>query len=209
MNKYPSYFLGQIVVDEKQNVKQEGHGVRYRVLRVGIDDPSLIKQPERLRMFDCLLPVTAGAGDGQKMRSVNLNNGDMVFGLHTDSPKNDTGIILGVIARTSLINYDDYVKTDDLTTASGGDQGGKTTQPQPVNRGRKGGQSNTADSEAEKNAVKQYKKNNAKSDATATAPPITVNTLPPGWRVVEGGFVEQNDGRIVGNVNEDGTINTG
>ena len=160
MNKYPSYFLGQVVVDEKQNVKQEGHGVRYRVLRVGIDDPSLINQPERLRMFDCLLPVTAGAGDGQKMRSVNLSNGDMVFGLHTDSPKNDTGIILGVVARTSLIQYDDYVKTDDLTTASGGDQGGKTTQPQPVNRGRKGGQSNTADSAAEKNAVKQYKQNN-------------------------------------------------
>ena len=165
MNKYPSYFLGQVVVDEKQNVKQEGHGVRYRVLRVGIDDPSLIKQPERLRMFDCLLPVTAGAGDGQKMRSVNLSNGDMVFGLHTDSPKKDTGIILGVVARTSLIQYDDYVKTEDLTTASGGDQGGKTTQPQPVNRGRKGGQSNTADSAAEKNAVKQYKQNNARSTA--------------------------------------------
>ena len=63
MNKYPSYFFGKIVVDEKQNVKQEGHGVRYRVLRVGIDDPSLIKEPQKLRMFDCVLPLTAGAGD--------------------------------------------------------------------------------------------------------------------------------------------------
>jgi hypothetical protein len=45
-------------------------------------------------------------------------------------------------------------------------------------------------------------------DPDNPAPPITVNTLPPGWRVVEGGFVEQIDGRIVGEVNEDGTINT-
>ena len=192
MNKYPSYFLGQVVVDEKQNVKQEGHGVRYRVLRVGIDDPSLINQPERLRMFDCLLPVTAGSGDGQKMRSVNLSNGDMVFGLHTDSPKNDTGIILGVVARTSLIKYDDYVKTEDLTTASGGDQGGKTTQPQPINRGRSGGESATADTPAEKSAVRQYKQDNARSDATA---PPTRRALTP--TEIRQGVARNDDGTLL------------
>jgi len=167
MNKYPSYFFGQIVVDEKQNIKQEGHGVRYRVLRVGIDDPSLIKEPQKLRMFDCVLPLTAGAGDGLMMRSVNLSDGDMVFGLHTDSPANQTGVILGVLARTSLIKYNDYVKTADLTTASGGDQGGVTTQPTKGNFGGKGGESKIAETQREKSAVQQYKQDNARSDATA------------------------------------------
>ena len=75
MNKHPSYFFGQIVIDDKLNVKQEGHGVRYRVLRVGIDDPSLINKPQLLRAFDCILPLTASSGDGERMRSVNLSNG--------------------------------------------------------------------------------------------------------------------------------------
>ena len=165
MNKHPSYFFGQIVIDDKLNVKQEGHGVRYRVLRVGIDDPSLINKPQLLRAFDCLLPLTASSGDGERMRSVNLSNGDMVFGLHTDSPANQTGVILGVLARTTLINYDNYVKTEDLTTASGGDQGGVTTQPTKGNFGGKGGASQIAETTAEKESIKRYKQNNARSSA--------------------------------------------
>ena len=156
MNKYPSYFIGQVVVDEKQNVKQEGHGVRYRVRRVGIDDPTT--PAKDLRMFDCVLPVTAGAGDGQKARSVNLSDGDMVVGLHIDAPKNETGFIIGVLARTSLIRYDNYVKTSDQTTASGGDQGGGTTLPTKINRGNEAYKDKTASSDAEKNAIAEVKR---------------------------------------------------
>ena len=169
MNKYPSYFIGQVVVDEKQNVKQEGHGVRYRVRRVGIDDPTTPSKD--LRMFDCVLPITVGAGDGQKARSVNLSDGDMVVGLHIDAPKNETGFIIGVLARTSLIKYDNYVKTSDQTTASGGDQGGETTLPTKINRGGKGGQSNTADSEAEKTAVEEVNKGTGATDSTKKEDP--------------------------------------
>ena len=133
MNKYPSYFIGQVAaLDEEQNVKQTGHGVRYRVLRTGIDYPDT--PVEKLAMFDCLIPLTEGSGDGQKARSVNLSVGDMVFGLHLDAPNNQRGVILGTLARTTLIQYDNYVKTEDLTTASGGDQGGSKTQPTPANR---------------------------------------------------------------------------
>jgi hypothetical protein len=164
MNKHPSYFFGQIVIDDKLNVKQEGYGVRYRVLRVGIDDPSLINKPQLLRAFDCILPLTASSGDGERMRSVNLSNGDMVFGLHTDSPANQTGVILGVLPRTTLIKYNQYVKTEDLTTASGGDQGGVTTQPTKGNFGGKGGASQIAETTAEE-SIKRYKQNNARSSA--------------------------------------------
>jgi|TARA_B100001142_G_scaffold104693_1_gene106696 hypothetical protein len=133
MNKYPSYFMGQVAgLDDAQNIKQSGHGVRYRIRRIGIDSP---KTPvDKLLFFDCLLPLTEGSGDGQKARSVNLSVGDMVFGLHLDSPNNQRGVILGTLARTTLIQYDDYVKTEDQTTASGGDQGGSKTQPTPANR---------------------------------------------------------------------------
>lgn len=133
MNKYPAYFFGQIAaLDEAQNVKQVGHGVRYRVRRIGIDFPDT--PVDKLTLFDCLLPLTEGTGDGRKARSVNLSVGDMVFGLHLDAPNNQRGIILGSLARTSLIQYDDYVRTVDPTTASGGDQGGSKTQPTPANR---------------------------------------------------------------------------
>jgi len=212
--------VGFIVeLDSNQNIKQTGYGIRYRVRRLGIDSPAT--PANKLPWFDVLLPPTEGSGDGLKARSVNYSVGDMVVVEHMDSSKQH-GWIKGHFARTSLIQYSGDVKTADQTTASGGDQGGEVTLPTKVNKGRgKPGESKTADSEEEKDAIEAVKKGtgatdstkkedpNAKSDATATAPPITVNTLPPGWRVVEGGFVEQNDGRIVGNVNEDGTINTG
>lgn len=212
--------VGFIVeLDSNQNIKQTGYGIRYRVRRLGIDSPAT--PANKLPWFDVLLPPTEGSGDGLKARSVNYSVGDMVVVEHMDSSKQH-GWIKGHFARTSLIQYSGDVKTADQTTASGGDQGGEITLPTKVNKGRgKPGESKTADSEEEKDAIEAVKKGtgatdstkkedpNAKSDATATAPPITVNTLPPGWRVVEGGFVEQNDGRIVGEVNEDGTINTG
>jgi len=212
--------VGFIVeLDSNQNIKQTGYGIRYRVRRLGIDSPAT--PANKLPWFDVLLPPTEGSGDGLKARSVNYSVGDMVVVEHMDSSKQH-GWIKGHFARTSLIQYSGDVKTADQTTASGGDQGGEVTLPTKVNKGRgKPGESKTADSEEEKDAIEAVKKGtgatdstkkedpNAKSDATATAPPITVNTLPPGWRVVEGGFVEQNDGRIVGEVNEDGTINTG
>jgi len=169
MNKYPSYFIGQVVVDEKQNVKQEGHGVRYRVRRVGIDDPTTPSKD--LRMFDCVLPITVGAGDGQKARSVNLSDGDMVVGLHIDAPKNETGFIIGVLARTSLIKYDNYVKTSDQTTASGGDQGGETTLPTKINKGSQKYEDKTASSEAEKTAVEEVKKGTGATDSTKKEDP--------------------------------------
>jgi len=212
--------VGFIVeLDSNQNIKQTGYGIRYRVRRLGIDSPAT--PANKLPWFDVLLPPTEGSGDGLKARSVNYSVGDMVVVEHMDSSKQH-GWIKGHFARTSLIQYSGDVKTADQTTASGGDQGGEVTLPTKVNKGRgKPGESKTADSEEEKDAIEAVKKGtgatdstkkedpNAKSDATATAPPITVNTLPPGWRVVEGGFVEQIDGRIVGEVNEDGTINTG
>ena len=133
MNKYPSYFIGQVAgLDDALNVKQIGHGIRYRIRRIGVDSPST--PVEKLLAFDCLLPLTDGTGDGKKARSINLSVGDMVFGLHLDAPNNQRGVILGTLARTTLIQYDNYVKTEDLTTASGGDQGGSKTQPTPANR---------------------------------------------------------------------------
>lgn len=168
MNKYPGYFVGQIAeLDKKQNIKQEGHGVRYRVRRFGIDNENT--PPDKLLMFDCILPPTEGAGDGLRGRSVNFSVGDMVFGLHLDAPQNQRGVILGAFSRTSLIQYNKYVKTVDQTTASGGDQGGERTLPtkQNIKAAQPPGSSNTADSKAEKDAIEEVKKGTA-ADAKAS-----------------------------------------
>lgn len=166
MNKYPGYFVGQIAeLDEKQNIKQEGHGVRYRVRRIGIDSPNT--PANQLLMFDCILPPTCGAGDGLRGRSVNYSVGDMVLGLHLDAPENQKGVILGSFPRTSLIQYNKYVKTVDQTTASGGDQGGERTLPTKPNikAAQPPGSSNTADTTAEKNAIEEVKKGTGASDS--------------------------------------------
>lgn len=167
MNKYPGYFVGQIAeLDKKQNIKQEGHGVRYRVRRFGIDSENT--PPDKLLMFDTILPPTDGAGDGLRARSVNFAVGDMVFGLHLDAPQNQKGVILGVFPRTSLIQYNNYVKTEDQTTASGGDQGGERTMPTKPNikAAQPPGSSNTADTKAEKDAIEAVKKG---TDATTAS----------------------------------------
>lgn len=132
-NKYPSWFMGTVVsLDKEQNIKQTKGGVRYRVKRFGIDKPDELV--ENLLFFDCILPLTAGAGDGLKAKSVVLSVGDLVFGMHTDAPDHQRGVILGVLPRTQLINYDDIVPTEDLPTASGGDESA-SAQPSPVNLG--------------------------------------------------------------------------
>ena len=203
MNKYPSWFIGVIAgLDDEQNIKQTKGGVRYRVRRYGID--KLDEPVGRLLFFDCLLPLTAGTGDNLKAKSVVLSVGDLVFGMHTDAPDHQRGVILGAFPRTALINYDEFTMTEDLTTASGGDQS-TLAQPSPINKGRSI-VSLTADSDLEKDNIEAVKKG---ADTTKNeTPPITVNNLPSGWRVVEGGFVEDIGGRVVGEVNEDGTINT-
>lgn len=173
MNKYPGYFVGQIAeLDKKQNIKQEGHGVRYRVRRFGIDSENT--PPDKLLMFDTILPPTDGAGDGLRARSVNFAVGDMVFGLHLDAPQNQKGIILGVFPRTSLIQYNKYVKTEDQTTASGGDQGGERTMPTKPNvkAAQPPGSSNTADTKAEKDAIKEVKEGTGATDPTKVDDPL-------------------------------------
>jgi hypothetical protein len=227
-NKYPSWFLGVVAaLDEEQNIKQTKGGVRYRIRRFGIDEATT--PADKLLFFDCMIPLTSGMGDGEKAKSVVLSVGDIVFGLHTDAPDHQRGVILGGFARTQLVNYDDIITTEDLTRASGGDQS-SSAQPQPSNlNSSQAGDSLLAEDEEQgvlREVVLGAISNFAKAvkptipgvgegtffateeDPDNPAPPITVNTLPPGWRVVEGGFVEQIDGRIVGEVNEDGTINT-
>jgi hypothetical protein len=154
-NKYPSWFIGVIAgLDEEQNIKQTKAGVRYRVRRFGID--ALNEPVDKLLMFDCILPLTAGAGDNKKAKSVVLSDGDLVFGMHTDAPDHQRGVIIGVFPRTALINYDEFVKTADLPTASGGDQS-ELAQPIQLNRGRKI-EELTAETDEEKSAIKEVKK---------------------------------------------------
>jgi hypothetical protein len=149
--------VGFIVeLDTNQNIKQTGYGVRYRVRRLGIDSPATAAN--KLPWFDVLLPPTEGSGDGLKARSVNYSVGDMVVVEHMDASKQH-GWIKGHFARTSLIQYSGDVKTADQTTASGGDQGGEVTLPTKVNKGRgKPGESKTADSQEEKDAIKAVKR---------------------------------------------------
>ena len=221
MNKYPSWFIGAVAEQDKSHKDGTSHGVRYRVRRLGIDPPVGDLPDNKLLSFDCLLPLTASGGDNQKGRSVNLDPGDLVFGLHTDAPNHQRGVIIGVLPRTSLINYDNLIKTGDLTTASGADLN-KMSQPVQKNvRTVEPGDKNTANAQqkgviAAVNLANKTPDPNERSseegltlaftEEDPSAPPITVNTLPSGWRVVEGGFVEDIGGRIVGEVNEDGTI---
>ena len=162
--------VGFIVeLDSNQNIKQTGYGVRYRVRRLGIDSPAT--PANKLPWFDVLLPPTVGSGDGLKARSVNYSVGDMVVVEHMDSSK-QRGWIKGHFARTSLIQYSGDVKTADQTTASGGDQGGEITLPTKVNKGRgKPGESKTADSEEEKNAIEAVKKGTGATDSTKKEDP--------------------------------------
>lgn len=161
--------VGFIVeLDDNQNIKQTGHGVRYRVRRLGIDSPST--PANKLPWFDVLLPPTVGSGDGLRARSVNYSVGDMVVVHHMDASK-QRGWIVGHFARTSLTQYSDEVKTEDKTTASGGDQGGETTLPTKVNRGRNPAESNTAESEQEKEAVKAVKEGTGATDSTKVDDP--------------------------------------
>jgi len=161
--------VGFIVdLDDNQNIKQTGHGVRYRVRRLGIDSPST--PANKLPWFDVLLPPTVGSGDGLRARSVNYSVGDMVVVEHMDSSK-QRGWIKGHFARTSLTQYSDEVKAEDKTTASGGDQGGETTLPTKVNRGRNPAESNTAESEQEKEAVKAVKEGTGATDSTKVDDP--------------------------------------
>ena len=161
--------VGFIVeLDDNQNIKQTGHGVRYRVRRLGID--SLSTPANKLPWFDVLLPPTVGSGDGLRARSVNYSVGDMVVVEHMDSSK-QRGWIKGHFARTSLTQYSDEVKAEDKTTASGGDQGGETTLPTKVNRGRNPAESNTAESEQEKEAVKAVKEGTGATDSTKVDDP--------------------------------------
>lgn len=132
-NKYPSWFMGVVAgLDEEQNIKQTKGGVRYRIRRYGIDRQD--EPVEKLLFFDCILPLTAGSGDGLRAKSVILSVGDLVFGLHTDAPDHQRGVILGVFPRTQLINYSDSIPTEDLPTASGGDQSA-SAQPTKGNFG--------------------------------------------------------------------------
>lgn len=225
-NKYPSWFLGVVAaLDEEQNIKQTKGGVRYRIRRFGIDEATT--PANKLLFFDCMIPLTSGMGDGEKAKSVVLSVGDIVFGLHTDAPDHQRGVILGGFARTQLVNYDDVITTEDLTTASGGDQS-SSAQPLPKNLGpTSAGDDLTADAEQQNIIRETILSMGAKvfesikptipgvgggtfpaTEEDPSAPPITVNTLPSGWRVVQGGFVEDIGGRVVGEVNEDGTINT-
>ena len=161
--------VGFIVdLDDNQNIKQTGHGVRYRVRRLGIDSPST--PANKLPWFDVLLPPTVGSGDGLRARSVNYSVGDMVVVEHMDSSK-QRGWIKGHFARTSLTQYSDEVKAEDKTTASGGDQGGETTLPTKVNRGRNPAESNTAESEQEKDAIEAVKKGTGATDSTKVDDP--------------------------------------
>ena len=227
-NKYPSWFLGVVAaLDDEQNIKQTKGGVRYRIRRFGIDEATT--PANKLLFFDCMIPLTSGMGDGEKAKSVVLSVGDIVFGLHTDAPDHQRGVILGGFARTQLVNYDDIITTEDLTTASGGDQS-SSAQPQRGNLSSSpAGESLLADdkekpglNEVVLGAISKFT-NAVKptilppgvggetffyTEEDPSSPPITVNTLPSGWRVVPGGFVEDIGGRVVGEVNEDGTINT-
>jgi hypothetical protein len=162
--------VGFIVeLDSNQNIKQTGYGIRYRVRRLGIDSPAT--PANKLPWFDVLLPPTEGSGDGLKARSVNYSVGDMVVVEHMDSSKQH-GWIKGHFARTSLIQYSGDVKTADQTTASGGDQGGEVTLPTKVNKGRgKPGESKTADSEEEKDAIEAVKKGTGATDSTKVDDP--------------------------------------
>lgn len=162
--------VGFIVeLDSNQNIKQTGYGIRYRVRRLGIDSPAT--PANKLPWFDVLLPPTEGSGDGLKARSVNYSVGDMVVVEHMDSSKQH-GWIKGHFARTSLIQYSGDVKTADQTTASGGDQGGEITLPTKVNKGRgKPGESKTADSEEEKDAIEAVKKGTGATDSTKVDDP--------------------------------------
>jgi hypothetical protein len=136
------------------------------VRRLGIDPPVGDLPDNKLPSFDCLLPLTASGGDNQKGRSVNLDPGDLVFGLHTDAPNHQRGVIIGVLPRTSLINYDTLIKTGDLTTASGADLN-KMSQPVQQNaKTVKAGDPLTAATKEEKNGIAAVKLSNEVPDPT-------------------------------------------
>ena len=163
-------FVGHIVqLDKNQNIEQKGHGVRYRVRRIGIDLPTT--PVDKLPWFDVLLPPTEGSGDGLRARSVNYSEGDMVVGEHSNSDR-QSGWIVGHFARTSLTTYGGDVKTSDKTTASGGDQGGETTLPTKPNiNPTKGDDSKTAESEEEKEAIAAVKQGTGATDSTKVDDP--------------------------------------
>ena len=167
MNKYPSWFIGAVAEQDKSHKDGTSHGVRYRVRRLGIDPPVGDLPDNKLLSFDCLLPLTASGGDNQKGRSVNLDPGDLVFGLHTDAPNHQRGVIIGVLPRTSLINYDNLIKTGDLTTASGADLN-KMAQPVQQNaKTVKDGEDLTATTAIEKSAIAAVNLANKTPDPTA------------------------------------------
>lgn len=167
MNKYPSWFIGAVAEQDKSHKDGTSHGVRYRVRRLGIDPPVGDLPDNKLPSFDCLLPLTASGGDNQKGRSVNLDPGDLVFGLHTDAPNHQRGVIIGVLPRTSLINYDNLIKTGDLTTASGADLN-KMSQPVQKNEKTvKAGEELIAKTPREKSAIGAVNLANGTSDPTA------------------------------------------
>jgi hypothetical protein len=164
MNKYPSWFIGAVAEQDKSHKDGTSHGVRYRVRRLGIDPPVGDLPDNKLPSFDCLLPLTASGGDNQKGRSVNLDPGDLVFGLHTDAPNHQRGVIIGVLPRTSLINYDNLIKTGDLTTASGADL---NKMSQPVQKNEKTVEDLTAKTPREKGAIAAVNLANKTPDPTA------------------------------------------
>jgi hypothetical protein len=135
-NQFAAFWHGHIVeLDEEQNIKQTGFGGRYRVRRIGIDDPTA--DPKDLSFFYYTNPVTAGSGDGEAGSSTNLKPGDMVWGLHTDYPRNQRGFIVGVYPRSVMTQYGGDVTTSDIKTASGGAQEGDQTLPSYRNLGPK------------------------------------------------------------------------
>jgi hypothetical protein len=135
-NQFPSLWHGHIVkLDEDQNIKQTGFGGRYRVRRIGIDNPDA--DVKDLLFFYYSNPVTAGSGDGEAATSTNLKQGDMVWGFHTDYPRNQKGFIAGVYPRSVLTQYSGDVVTSDTRTASGAAQEGDQTMPSPRNLGPK------------------------------------------------------------------------
>ena len=135
-NQFPSIWHGHIVkLDEDQNIKQTGFGGRYRVRRIGIDDPNA--DVKDLMFFYYTNPVTAGSGEGEAAISTNLKQGDMVWGFHTDYPRNQRGFIAGVYPRSVLTQYSGDVITSDTRTASGASQEGDQTMPSPRNLGPK------------------------------------------------------------------------
>ena len=136
INRYSAYFIGHIVeLDKKQNIEQTGYGTKYRVRRIGIDDPNL--DPSQLKFFPCMLPLTAGSGDGESGLSINLKQGDMVVGLHFDHPHNQQGVIIGLYPRSVMVQYGGDVVSLDPKTASGASQEGDQTLPSYRNLGPK------------------------------------------------------------------------